>query len=117
MNLSLLAQSTASQCTLNGQPIDCAELGEKAKPFIGLGIGIFTIIFILAIVSFVFWLIMLIHAIKHNSPDRTLWIVVLAVSFLLGFSLIAAIVYFFAEKKKAEQAGNSTTPYEPKEKQ
>lgn len=102
MNISLLAQTAQSQCTLNGQPIDCAELVQKAKPFIGLGIGILAVIIIISIISFVFWLLMLIHAIQHKSPNRDTWIIVLAVSFVTGFSLVGALVYFFAEKKKAE---------------
>ena len=102
MNLSLFAQAAQSTCTLNGQPIDCGELAEKAKPFIGLGIGIFLIIMVIVIITFVFWLLMLIHAIKYNSPDKNTWIIVLVVSFVIGFGFVAALVYFFAERKKAE---------------
>lgn len=105
MNVLLIAQTAASQCELNGQPISCAELAHKAKPFIGLGIGILAFIIIISIVSFVFWLLMLIHALQHKSPNRDTWLIVLVVSFVTGFSLVAAIVYFFAEKQKAELAG------------
>ncbi|OGL30852.1 hypothetical protein A3F37_00200 [Candidatus Saccharibacteria bacterium RIFCSPHIGHO2_12_FULL_41_12] len=110
MNFLLIAQTAQSQCTLNGQPIDCAELAEKAKPFIGLGVGIFVFILVISIIAFIFWLLMLIHAIKHNSPDRSTWILVLVVSFVVGLSFIGAIAYFFAEKKNAEQA---TAPSKP----
>jgi len=107
MNLSLLAQTTSSECTLNGRPIDCAELANKAKPFIGLGIALFIIIAIIVITTFIFWLVMLIHAIKHNSPDRNVWIAVLALSFFLGIGFIAAIVYFFAEKPKVDRLSDA----------
>lgn len=110
MSLSLLAQTAGSQCTLNGQPVDCAELAEKAKPFIGLGIGIFVFIAILAIASFIFWLVMLLHAINHKSPDRSTWILALVVGFITGFGFIVAVVYLFAEKKKAEEATDPTKP-------
>ncbi|MEK9196662.1 MAG: hypothetical protein AAB914_04800, partial [Patescibacteria group bacterium] len=93
MNLSLLAQTAGSDCTLNGQPIDCAELAEKAEPFIGLGIGIFAFIAIIVLASFIFWLVMLLHAINHNSPDRSTWILALAVGFITGFGFIVAVVY------------------------
>ncbi len=55
MKLPLLfAQTTAeSGCTLNGKPIDCGELAEKAEPFLGLGIGIVIFLIIIAIASFV----------------------------------------------------------------
>jgi hypothetical protein len=53
---------------------------------------------------------MLIHAIQHKSPNRDTWIIVLVVSFITGFSLIGALVYYFAEKKKAEQATPAANP-------
>ncbi len=103
VNLSLLAHGGAqTECMLNGQPIDCGELAQKAEPFIGLGLGLLAIAATLMIASFVFWLLMLIHAIQHDSPDRTIWIIVLLVALVTGFALIGAIVYFFAERKKAE---------------
>ena len=44
MNLALLAQSTTSSgCTLNGQPVSCSELADKAGPLIG-GILIFVLL-------------------------------------------------------------------------
>ncbi len=104
MNIALLAQTAQSGCTLNGQPVDCAVLVEKAKPLIGIGVGLLIFLLVVGIVSFVFWLIMLIHALRHDSPDKNTWIIILVISFFTGFSLIAAFVYLFAEKKKAEQA-------------
>lgn len=104
-----------ADCTLNGQPIDCGELLDKAEPFIGLGLGLLALVSIVLIAVFVFWLLMLIHAIQHDSPDRTIWIVVLLVAFVTGFALIGAIVYFFAEKKRAEAVatGQATQPVSP----
>ena len=107
MNLLLFAQTAQSSCTLNGQPIDCGELANKAKPFIGLGIGLFVLLFILVIAALVFWLLMLIHALNHKSPNRDTWIIVLIVSLVAGFGLVAAIIYFFVEKPKAELAISS----------
>ncbi len=111
MNIALFAHGTQAHtgCMLNGQPIDCGELANKAEPFIGFGLAILAFIGIILVAVFVFWLLMLIHAIQHNSPDRTLWIVVLLASFFTGFALIGAIVYFFAEKKRAEAAPLATS--------
>lgn len=109
MNTALLADVAArSQCALNGQPISCDELAQKAKPFIGIGIALILVLAVIFIAIFVFWLLMLIHAIQHKSPNRDTWIIVLVVSFVTGFSLVGALVYYFAEKKKAEAA----TPHE-----
>lgn len=113
MNLALLAQSTTSSgCTLNGQPVSCSELADKAGPLIG-GILIFVLFGIIILVALlIFWIFMLVHAIRHNSPNKTVWLVVLIVSLILGFAPLAAIVYFFAEKKKADQfpASSQVTP-------
>lgn len=113
MNLALLAQSTTSSgCTLNGQPVSCSELADKAGPLIG-GILIFVLLGIIILVALlIFWIFMLVHAIRHNSPNKTVWLVVLIVSLILGFAPLAAIVYFFAEKKKADQfpASSQVTP-------
>lgn len=109
MNLALLAQSTTSSgCTLNGQPVSCSELADKAGPLIG-GILIFVLLGIIILVALlIFWIFMLVHAIRHNSPNKTVWLVVLIVSLILGFAPLAAIVYFFAEKKKADQFPTSS---------
>lgn len=101
-------QTTQSTCTLNGRPVDCDQLLESAKPFLGLGVGLLLFVFIIGLISFIFWVIMLIHALRHNSPDKNMWLIILLIGFFTGFSFIAAISYFFIEKKKAE--GISTAP-------
>lgn len=102
MNITQFAQAAESGCTINGQPVDCSEVIDKAKPFLAWGIGVVAVITIISIAIFVFWLLMLVHTLQHDSPDKETWIIVLAVSFVLGFGLIGALVYYFAEKKKAD---------------
>lgn len=104
MNILSFAHAghTHATCTLNGKEIDCAELADKAQPYLGLGIGLAVTFLVLLLASFVFWLLMLLHALQHDWPDKTVWVVLLAVSFFFGFGLIVALVYFFAEKKNAE---------------
>lgn len=108
MNLLTQFAQSGSNCTLNGQPVDCSELADKAAPFLGLGIGLFVLFIviagIIAIATFVFWILMLLHAIKHQSPDRTIWIAGLIIAFLTGFMFIGALLYFFIEKGNAERA-------------
>jgi hypothetical protein len=66
-------------------------------------------IVLVAIFLFVFWIIMLIDCIQRKPgefPDggdsaKTIWLVVLTVTFFIGnLSGIAAIVYYFVVKKK-----------------
>jgi len=69
---------------------------------IDLGIILFLllwlILFGISIAGFIFWLIMLIDAIKREFPkdeDKVVWVLVLIFTNLLG-----AIVYYFVVKKK-----------------
>jgi hypothetical protein len=65
-------------------------------------IGIFCLIgliFALAIGGTIFWIFMLVDAVKREWPDRQVWIIILAVSFAMGFHIIAALVYYFMVKR------------------
>ncbi len=58
-------------------------------------------VFVLAV--FIFWLFMLIDAIKRQFPtenEKTVWLVVLIGSWFLSLSWLAAIVYYFVVKRK-----------------
>jgi H+/Cl- antiporter ClcA len=78
------------------------------KAIVGIGLAILVPFIIIGLVFFVFWVVMLVHAISNQTlKDRTLWIAVLVASFFLGFMWLATIVYYFAAKRphdKAQQA-------------
>jgi len=83
----LVAQ--AATCTVNGEPADCGKAGAIA-------LAILIPLFLIFAVCAVFWIITLIHALKHpDVPNRTLWIVLHFI--LLG--PLAGPVYFFAVKR------------------
>jgi uncharacterized BrkB/YihY/UPF0761 family membrane protein len=81
--------------------------------------GVWIFLIIVGLLFFIFWLLMLINAIKLDdatfqkigSGERTLWLIVLGVSFFVGFSWLAAIVYYFVIYRKAKALGN--TPAAP----
>ncbi len=109
MNITQFAQSTA-QCTVNGQPADCGEVGGLIAGVGALIIGFFVI----GLVALVFTVWMFIHNLTHNSENKVLWALLI---FFTGF--IGALIYFFVEKKKAEQVpevpnfGQQPTGYQP----
>lgn len=74
-------------CTLNGQVVPCDQLPQWfwALPIV---FGIF------GIVLGVFWLWMLLDAIKHQTKDKMMWVLLIAVLNVLG-----AIIYYFSEKR------------------
>lgn len=95
-----------------------------ASDAVGAGIGIFMLICygvigLIALAIFIFWIIMLIDCIKRPEAEfpnssgnsKTIWLVVLLVSWLIGFYWLAAIVYYFMVKRAA--AKMPATPQAP----
>ena len=88
MNLNLLAQNYANaNCTINGEPADC---GDTLR-ILGY---IFVPLAIIGLVMFVFWIISLVHVIKNDVNNRTMWIIL-----LILFGGFAGIAYFFAVRR------------------
>lgn len=105
MVFSLLAAT--ANCTVNGEPADC---GAAA----GVALAILLPLILVGILSFVGWLMMLIHAISKDIPNKTLWIV------LLIFFNIAWVIYYFVVKRpfdkgelKPASVTSSTPPSDP----
>lgn len=69
------------------------------------------VVLIFSLAAFIFWLLMLIHAASKKIKNKTMWIVLLAVSvplsmfFPLAF-LIVAVVYYFVIKRKFSKNNN-----------
>ena len=84
----------STDCTLNGESVDCAQLQEMAGPFLALGAGIFIVFGILGIVTMVFWIMMLVHAATHDIKDKAMWIILMVFT---GF--IGAAIYYFVVKR------------------
>ncbi|MCL5070517.1 MAG: PLDc N-terminal domain-containing protein [Actinobacteria bacterium] len=94
------------------QDATAAFAGTVIAGLAGLWIFLIVLISGIALFFFIFWIIMLVDCIKRKPeefPDggqnsKTLWIILLTVTFFLGNSSgIAAIVYYFVVKKKAPQ--------------
>ncbi len=94
MNLFSLAHAATSTCTVNGDPVDCAQLGNAVKGFAAFAFIIPAIFGIVGLALFVFWIMMLVHVAKHPIKDKALWVIVLLVGNGVG-----AIVYYFAVKR------------------
>lgn len=82
------------------------------------GLAVFYIIFlIIALVLFVFWIIMLIDAFKRTNwkqeSDKNTWLIVLIVGFVLGLGGLAAIIYYFAVKRALDKGGKTPPPTQP----
>ena len=85
----------AAKCTVNGKEVDCAELGNQVKGFLGWGIGIFILFAALGIWATVFWIMMIVHAAKHNVENKAMWIILMVFTGIVG-----ALIYYFVVKRK-----------------
>jgi len=100
LTLGLLAVANqvafaAAKCTVNGREVDCAELGNQVKGFLGWGIGIFLLFAALGIWATVFWIMMIVHAAKHNVENKAMWIILIVFTGIVG-----ALIYYFVVKRK-----------------
>lgn len=99
----------ATKCTVNGREVDCAELENQVKGILGWGIGGFLFIFALIVLATVFWIMMIVHAIRHPINNKGVWIVVLIFTGIFG-----AIIYYFAVKRKFNQQFSPPTMTVPR---
>jgi hypothetical protein len=93
MNLFItqLAQAaeTSGGCYVNGEPASCAQAG-------GIVAAVMIPMFLVFAVLSVFWIISLIHLIKHaDVPNRAVWLIL----HFVGLGPLAGIIYFFAVKR------------------
>jgi hypothetical protein len=105
-SLSLLASSlyvgpfattllAKSQCIVNGQEVPCSEFGKVLTVFVGFGLGIIAVIFIIGILLTIFWIMMLIDCVKRDVEYKPVWILVILLTGCIG-----AVVYYFAVKRR-----------------
>ncbi len=93
--LALLAQSDYTTLTS----------GTGGDEAVATGVGIFIIVFWLffmafALVSFVLWVMSLIHVIQHEDvKDRIVWIIM-----LVAFGGLAGLIYHFVVRRPYEAA-------------
>lgn len=106
-----IATSTSS-CMVNGQPVPCGQLFKSVGWFAGIGLGLIILFIVISILCLIFWIFMLVDAIKKPIQHKPLWIII-----LLLFGIIGAIVYYFAVKRSADplvsgniQNNNVATP-------
>jgi hypothetical protein len=98
----------ATGCSINGEEVPCEEL---TKQFGGLfaGLGVLMIVIpIIALLGFIFWLMMIIHAASNPIENKPMWIVLLIFTGLIG-----AIVYYFIVKRPYSAANKPLVPPRP----
>ncbi len=73
---------------------------------------IWIVFFVVALAVFIFWIFMLIDALKRTNwkqeSDKNLWTVILIASLFVGLNGIAAILYYFIVRKPMGKADVAT---------
>jgi len=95
------------RCYLNGVEVPCDELADKVGGFFAGGIIFILVFSLIGILAFIFWIMMLVHAIKYPIDNKALWLLLILLTGIIG-----AIVYYFAVKRdyKLEMAGPPSVP-------
>ncbi|MEK7159822.1 MAG: PLDc N-terminal domain-containing protein [Patescibacteria group bacterium] len=78
----------AATCTLNGKEIPCDQMPD----WIWI---LFVVMGALGVLFFVFWVWMLIDALKNQTENKVMWVLL-----MIFFSLPGAVVYYIVEKRK-----------------
>lgn len=102
----LIVFPVSAQVEYNYDSLNGKEAGVVVA---GLGIALIifiTVIVLIALAFLIFWIIMLVDCIKRDFPQKTTWIIILLASWAIGFSWLAAIIYYFEVKRK--NLGQST---------
>lgn len=103
-----MAAAQQAVCRLNGQVVPCGEIGNAFAQFAGIGLLLFFVFAILSIVGFIFWLFMLIHAASKPIEHKVAWVVIIAITGLIG-----AILYYFMVKRSYYEILPSNQAYVP----
>lgn len=103
----LLAQTEE---TITIDPAAANAAAAAATGFVGIWIFVWIVIVIAALIGLILWIWAIIDVSKRqfaNPQDKTTWLIVLIVGFVVGLSLLAAIIYLIAGRKKGTTGGSS----------
>jgi len=120
-----LAFSTFFATSLAASPA-YAQYSSSGSNAAGAGLGlVFTccwgLVALVFLALFVLWIVMLIDVIQRqeyefpnsSGSSKTLWLIILIVSFVLSLYWIAAIVYYFMVFKKIKRGSITPPPAAP----
>lgn len=89
----------ATKYPLPGTPGGVEVYGDNVLRNLFIGWGIFMIVFsAISIFTTVFWIMMLIHVAKNDVENKTLWILLMVFTGVVG-----AVVYYFIVKRSYKE--------------
>lgn len=107
--LPVLLAQTEETISFDAEAANAA--GAAAAGIVGIWLFIWIVIIIASLIGLILWIWAIIDVSKRqfqNPSDKTTWLIVLIVGFVVGLTLIAAIIYLIAGRKKGTMPGAST---------
>jgi len=103
--------STLAAIALAQDSTSDSKLSDAAAVSIFGGMMVFLLIIgAIAVITLVFWIFMLVDALKRTNwesdSQKTTWLVVLIISLVIGFHFIGALVYYFAVYRSLGKASS-----------
>ncbi|MBU2595441.1 PLDc N-terminal domain-containing protein [Patescibacteria group bacterium] len=108
----MLAMLAQSEETISIDPAAANAVGAAAAGVVGIWVFLWIVLVIAALLGLILWIWAIIDVSKRefaNPQDKTTWLIVLIVGFVVGLSLIAAIIYLAAGRKKGTMSGTGNT--------
>lgn len=89
---------TAGICYVNNHVVDCSNVLPLAGSIFMFFILLWMMFIGICIAAFIFWLLMLVHAATRPIENKALWVIVIALTHLIG-----AAIYYFAVKRSFDK--------------
>lgn len=96
------------KCYVNGvlQPNS-----DACTPFLSGGLILFGLLMVFLLIMLIFWVLALIHAVKHEDiKDRNMWIILLVAGVVVGFASTVTVVYYFVVMRPYKKGLARATP-------
>lgn len=78
------------------------DMQKKQNALLKFGIVGFVIFFVFGIAALVFWIMMIVHAMKHDIKDKTMWLILMIFTGIIG-----ALIYYFTVKRNFVEKSSS----------
>lgn len=125
MFFALLAQTTqelqdlqnSAQQAQDALNQAAASAAAAAQTGIALSMGLLAFFWIYGLIClafFVWWIVLLVDLSKRDFPEKTTWMIILIVGFVIGLVWLVDLLYYFMVVKKAKNGGSApATPQTP----
>ena len=106
--LPILLAQTDETISIDPNAVNAA--GTAAVGLAAVWVILWIVLIVASLIGLILWIWAIVDVSKRqfqNPSDKTTWLIVLIVGFVVGLSLIAAIIYLVAGRKKGTMPGSA----------